>query len=126
MIIRLLVIAYLCTLPLYWFGNDEYIDGVTGLSYLVNDPAVLIGAVLMAVGLFKSRSFAFTLAGSAVSLAGLIVSFLRWPVPHLTGSMDIFLSMEMTFTGFYVSFGLLLVTAAVCAFCLHAGRRAAK
>lgn len=64
-LIRLLVIAYLCTLPLHWFGNDEYIDGVTGLSYLVNDPAVLIGAVL-------------------------------------------------------------LVTAAVCAFCLHAGRRAAK
>ncbi len=115
-IIRILVITYFCTFSMYWFGNDKNIDGNRGIFYLVNNPAIFIGVLIIIVGLFsKKKMYRLLMAGSICSIIGEIISFIYCPIPHITGSVKFSLSMEMTFLGFYISFSILMMIVAMCA-----------
>ena len=106
----ILIIGYFMSMLLPWFGNDMAIDGMRGIGFLAENPAVLAGAALMVIGALKKDGRLFVLAGAALAFAGEIFSFIRWYAPAV--EFDIAYSFQTAFTGFYVSVVMLAVIGA--------------
>ncbi len=106
----ILIIGYFASMFMFWFGNDAAIDGRRGISLLVENPAVLVGAALMVLGALKRSGVGFVLAGAALAFAGEIFEFLRWYTPAV--GFDIGYSFQTAFAGFYVSAILLAALGA--------------
>lgn len=96
-----------------WFGHPG-ITGMYGMNVVLNSFLILIGMALMIYGVVRKEGALFVLAGSLVAMAGEIVFFFTWGRPTVIYSFSERLNEE-THPMFFVSLGVLAVTAALAA-----------
>ena len=106
-----LIAVFLATTASYWFG-DPGITGMYGMNVVLNSFLILIGMALMIYGVVRKEGALFVLAGSLVAMAGEIVFFFTWGRPAVIYSFSERLNEE-THPMFFVSLGVLAVTAAL-------------
>lgn len=108
-----LITAFLATTASCWFG-DPGINGIYGMNVVLNSFLILIGVALMIYGVVRKEGALFVLAGSLVAMAGEVVFFFTWGKPAVIYSFSERLNEE-THPMFFVSLGVLAVTAALAA-----------
>lgn len=108
-----LIAVFLATTAFYWFGQPG-ITGMYGMNVVLNSFLILIGMALMICGVVRKEGALFVLAGSLVAVAGEIVFFFTWGRPAVIYSFSERLNEE-THPMFFVSLGVLVVTAALAA-----------
>ena len=106
-----LITVFLATTASYWFGHPG-ITGMYGMNVVLNSYLILIGVTLMIHGVVRKEGALFVLAGSLVVMAGEVVFFFTWGRPAVIFSFSERLNEE-THPMFFVSFGVLVVTAAL-------------
>ncbi len=106
-----LITVFLATTASYWFGHPG-ITGMYGMNVVLNSYLILIGVTLMIHGVVRKEGALFVLAGSLVAMAGEVVFFFTWGRPAVIFSFSERLNEE-THPMFFVSFGVLVVTAAL-------------
>ena len=108
-----LITVFLATTASYWFGYPG-ITGMYGMNVVLNSFLILIGVSLMIYGVVRKEGALFVLAGSLVAVAGEIVFFFTWGRPAVIYSFSERLNEE-THPMFFVSLGVLVVTAVIAA-----------
>lgn len=108
-----LIVVFMATTAFYWFGQPG-ITGMYGMNVVLNSFLILIGMALMIYGAIKKEGALFVLAGSLVAVAGEVVFFFTWGRPAVIYSFSERLNEE-THPMFFVSLGVLVVTAALAA-----------